>query len=74
MITVPLAIPVTTPELFTVATPGELLLQVPPGVALLNVVVVAGHTMAVPVIALIVTALTVTILAITAVPQTLATA
>lgn len=49
---VPAVTPVTTPvEGLTVATAGVALLQVPPGVALLNVVVALTHTLVVPEIA-----------------------
>jgi len=51
--------PVTTPDEFTVAVPVALLLQVPPEVALLSVIVAAGQTFAAPVIA-VGTAFTVT--------------
>ncbi len=45
---VPAATPVTTPELFTVAAAVLLLLQVPPVIVLVNVVVAPSHTVAVP--------------------------
>lgn len=48
---VPAATPVTTPVIgATVATPGVMLLQVPPGVASLSVVELPAHTDKVPVI------------------------
>ena len=50
MVVVPLVIPVTTPDVFTVPTAGVLLLQVPPGVALLSAVVAPVQTVSVPVI------------------------
>ena len=48
ILTVPATIPVTTPEEETVATDGMLLLQVPPVVALLNVVVKPAQVVGVP--------------------------
>ena len=52
MFAVPAATPVTTPVAeFTVAIPVLPLLHVPPLVALLNVVVLPTHTVAVPVVA-----------------------
>ncbi len=51
MVTVPAAIPVTTPVSEpTVAVNTSLLLHVPAGVVLLSVVVRPGHTIIVPVI------------------------
>jgi hypothetical protein len=51
MVAVPADTPDTTPLLFTVATPVLLLLQVPPVVALLNIVVLPTQTVDVPEIA-----------------------
>ena len=51
MIDVPAVTPVTTPPAVIVATAGVALLQVPPAVALLKVVVELTHTLVVPVIA-----------------------
>ncbi len=48
---VPAVTLVTTPVLFIVATDGVLLAHVPPEVALLSVVVVPAHNVAVPDIA-----------------------
>ena len=48
--TVPLVTPVTTPDEVTVAIEVLALLQVPPGVASLNVVVKPWQTVVVPVI------------------------
>jgi hypothetical protein len=65
--------PVTTPDVIcTVATEVLALLQVPPDVALLSVVVAPGQTVNVPVIAAEV--LTVSDLVAVAVPQPLVTA
>ena len=44
----PVATPVTTPPLLTVAFDGTVLLHVPPGVPSTNVVVAPGHTDVVP--------------------------
>jgi hypothetical protein len=49
MLEVPAATPVTTPVDDIVAIDGVPLIQVPPGVVLLNVVVLPSHTLAVPV-------------------------
>ena len=49
MLTVPAATPVTTPVLFTVAVAVLALLHEPPVVVHARVVVVPGHTLAVPV-------------------------
>ena len=51
MFAVPLATPDTTPDALTVAKAMLLLLQVPPVVVLLNVVVDPAQTVIVPVIA-----------------------
>ena len=51
MAAVPAATPVTTPEAFIVAVVAPPLLQVPPVVASLNVVVPGAHTVIVPVMA-----------------------
>ena len=51
MVEVPADTPVTTPELFIVATAALLLLHVPPVVASLNVVEFPIQTLVVPVIA-----------------------
>ena len=48
---VPPVIPVTTPALLMLATPGALLLQVPPGTASLKLVVAPVHTDGTPDIA-----------------------
>ena len=48
---VPLDTPVTTPELFTVATPGVLLVHDPPPGELDNVIVFVSHTWSAPLIA-----------------------
>ena len=45
----PAAIPVTTPELFTLATPGDIDNQLPPPVALLKFVVSPAQIVVVPV-------------------------
>lgn len=51
MLAEPTVTPVTTPELFTDATDGLLLLQVPPDTVFDNVIVLATHTVVGPVIA-----------------------
>ena len=51
MVVIPVVTPVTMPVLPTVAMAGLALLQVPPGVALLNVVVAPMHSLVMPVIA-----------------------
>lgn len=51
MFRVPLAIPATTPAVFTVPSAVLLLLQVPPVVASVSVVVDPAHTLLVPAIA-----------------------
>ena len=51
IVAVPVATPVTTPLLFTVAALVLLLLQVPPPVASVSVVVLPAHTVADPLIA-----------------------
>jgi hypothetical protein len=52
IVVVPAPTPVTIPEeVPTVAVPGRLLVQVPPVVASLRIVVVPGHALSVPVIA-----------------------
>jgi hypothetical protein len=51
MFVVPAAIPVTTPPVDTVATPGVLLLHTPFGTVFAKLVVSVGHTVLVPVIA-----------------------
>jgi len=50
MVAFPAATPVTTPDVFTVAVPVELVDHVPPVVELLRVVVVPGQTLVDPVI------------------------
>jgi hypothetical protein len=50
MVAVPAPPPVTTPVLLTVAIPGALLLQLPPGVASASVVVVPTQIPRLPVI------------------------
>ncbi len=50
MFDVPAATPLTTPAAEIVAIAGAPLIHVPPGVALLSVVVLPSHTLAVPVI------------------------
>ena len=54
MVDVPAVTPVITPELLTVATLVVLLVQVPPVVAVVNVVVLPTQTFEVPVICSIV--------------------
>ena len=49
MLDVPAAMPVTMPAVDIVAIDGAPLIQVPPGVVLLNVVALPSHTLAVPV-------------------------
>ena len=51
IVAVPAVRPVTMPDVLIVAVAGALLLQVPPGVASLRVVVLPAHSLAVPVIA-----------------------
>ena len=51
MVAVPFTTPDTTPELVIVATPVLLLLQLPPLVALVSVMVVPRHTVDAPDIA-----------------------
>lgn len=48
MVAVPAPIPVTTPELLTVAIELEVLLQIPPDVVLVSVAVPPAHTDFVP--------------------------
>ena len=50
MVVVPTPVPVTTPEVPIVATPGLLLAHTPPVVASLSVVVLPIHVVRVPVI------------------------
>ena len=75
MVAVPALMPVTTPVAgLTEATALLLLLQLPPAVASLNVVVAPLHTVVVPVIAATaVPVVTVTVVVAVAVPQLLVT-
>ncbi len=74
MVAVPAATPLTIPVLPTEATPAAELLHAPPVVALLSVVVLPAHTLAVPVILpALGNALTVTTLVVLALPQLLLT-
>ncbi len=69
IVVVPLVKPVTCPVVLIVATVGVALLQVPPGVVLLNVVEVFGQSVVFPVIELMVgRALTVKLVELLAVP------
>ena len=52
IVVVPLVKPVTCPVVLIVATVGLALLQIPPGVVLLNVVEVFGQSVVLPVIEL----------------------
>jgi hypothetical protein len=74
MVAVPAEMPVTTPPLVvTVAIAVLLLLHVPPGVALANVVAPPIQTASVPVIGVVSTKLTVSVLVAVAVPHPVVT-
>ena len=74
MVLFPVATPDTCPEASTVATPGVLLVHVPPAEASLNVVIEPTQTVPIPVmLPALGNGLTVTKLVAAAVPQLLVT-